>query len=149
MSRFSNRTEHVSREELFKVVTGAASLDPAHMQASSKRLKELMEMQGTAEALFECAADRNLPLNVRQMAILQFKINAIGIWRSRTKYVLYYTTLKNRISIFGRITPDHQVRIKALSFALLDENDPVVSSLMRHKIDNFPTSSLRSRRRML
>lgn len=77
------QTETVNPEELFNVISGAASQDPARLQASSKRLKELLDMSGTFDGLSEIASQRALPLAVRQQSIIQFKNSALSHWRSR------------------------------------------------------------------
>jgi hypothetical protein len=64
-------------------MSAASSQDPNQVQASSKRLKEMLEMFGTYDALHEIAAQRMVPLPIRQQAIIQFKNAALNHWRSR------------------------------------------------------------------
>lgn len=73
----------VSPEELFNVVCGAASQNPAQVQASTTRLKELLDIPGAYDLLHEIAATKTVALQVRQQAIIQFKNAATGHWRSR------------------------------------------------------------------
>jgi len=75
--------EHVSPQELYNVMTAASSQDPAQIQESSKRLKHMLDMFGTFDALHEIAAQRTVPLIIRQQSIIQFKNAALGHWRSR------------------------------------------------------------------
>lgn len=75
--------QDVSAEEVLYVITGAASQDPAQIQACSERLKELLQMNGTFEALHSIAAQKSFPLPVRQQSIIQFKNVALNQWRSR------------------------------------------------------------------
>lgn len=75
--------EAVSPQELFQVITNAASQDPSLVQQSSERLKEMLSMSGTFDALHEIAAQKNLSLFVRQQAIIQFKNSALGHWKAR------------------------------------------------------------------
>jgi hypothetical protein len=83
-SRLMNKpVNYVCPDELYAVITGATSQDYAQVQASSKRLKELLVFVGTFDGLSEIAAQKNLPLQVRQQAIIQFKNNALNHWRSR------------------------------------------------------------------
>lgn len=72
-----------SADEVYQVMTGAASQDPAVFQASSTRLKEMLDMFGTYDALHEIAAQRAVPLQIRQQSIIQFKNAALSHWRSR------------------------------------------------------------------
>ena len=73
----------ISPEELYNIVCGAASQDPALVQASTTRLKEALEIPGEYDVLHEIAATKSVPLPVRQQAIIQFKNAATGHWRSR------------------------------------------------------------------
>lgn len=75
--------ENVSPAELYDIVTGASSQDPARVQACSKRLKQMLDMFGTFDGLHEIAAQRTVPLPVRQQAIIQFKNAALNHWKSR------------------------------------------------------------------
>lgn len=75
--------EHVSPEELYNVVLGAASQDPALLVASTERLKAMLDAFGTFDGLNLIATQRSLPLNVRQQSIIQFKNSALSHWRSR------------------------------------------------------------------
>jgi hypothetical protein len=77
------QVEHVSPEELFQVLSAASSQDPAMVQASSSRLKQMLEMFGSYDALHEIAATKNAPIAVRQQAIIQFKNSALVHWKSR------------------------------------------------------------------
>lgn len=75
--------EHVSPTELYDVMMAASSQDPRQVKASSTRLKQMLDMFGTFDALYEIAAQRNVPLVVRQQSIIQFKNAALNHWRSR------------------------------------------------------------------
>lgn len=75
--------EHVSPQELYDVMIAASSQDPTRIQESSKRLKQMLDMLGTFNALHEIAAQRTVPLIIRQQAIIQFKNAALGHWKSR------------------------------------------------------------------
>lgn len=75
--------ETFSPEELYNVLCGAASQDPAQVQESAKRLKEILDLPGAFDTLYEIAAQRTVPLPVRQQSIIQFKNSALGHWRSR------------------------------------------------------------------
>lgn len=79
----SNRNVEVSREELFQVICDAASQDPAKIMTSTDRLKQMLDMTGTFDALSEIALQQNLPLQVRQQSIIQLKNAVSAHWRSR------------------------------------------------------------------
>ena len=77
------QVETVNPAELYEVITGACSSDQARITASGKRLKEMLEMFGTFDALHNIASQRNQPLPIRQQAIIQFKLAALSHWKSR------------------------------------------------------------------
>jgi hypothetical protein len=77
------QVESVSPAELYEVIVGACSQDISRVQASSKRLKEMVDMFGTYDALQEIASRKDFPLSVRQQAIIQFKNTVVNHWRSR------------------------------------------------------------------
>jgi len=77
------QVETVSVSELYQVITGACSHDQAVVAASGKRLKEMLEMFGTFDALHDLASQRDQPLPIRQQAIIQFKLAALNHWKSR------------------------------------------------------------------
>ena len=77
-------TQTVNVDELYAVISGAASQDVARLQASTARLKEMFEMIGTFDGLSEIASRKDsVPLAVRQQSIIQFKNHALSHWRSR------------------------------------------------------------------
>lgn len=86
MSSKTAPLQNVSFQELYNVVCGAASQNPAEMRAASERLKELLEVSGTCNALQEIALQKTAPLQVRQLSLIQFKNLITNRWRSR-KYV--------------------------------------------------------------
>ena len=79
----SNPAAPVNPEELYNVIAGISSQDPAVLKASTTRFEEMLQMQGTFHTLNVIATTRSLPLNIRQQAIIQFKNKALGQWRSR------------------------------------------------------------------
>ena len=76
-------TPVVSPAELYEVIVAACSQNYSHMQASSQRLKQMLEMFGTFDALQDIAARPNTLLAIRQQAIIQFKNAVVHHWRSR------------------------------------------------------------------
>ena len=80
-------TPVVSPAELYEVIVAACSQNYSQIQASSQRLKQMLEMFGTFDALQDIAVRPNTPLPIRQQAIIQFKNAVVQHWRSR-KYVL-------------------------------------------------------------
>ncbi|ETW83875.1 hypothetical protein HETIRDRAFT_443980 [Heterobasidion irregulare TC 32-1] len=83
MSSKTAPLQNVSFQELYNVVCGAASQNPAEMRAASERLKELLEVSGTCNALQEIALQKTAPLQVRQLSLIQFKNLITNRWRSR------------------------------------------------------------------
>lgn len=79
----SHEPQHVNPEELYNVICAAASQDPAQIQASSERLKKMLEMVGTFDTLSQIAAQRTLSTPVRQQSIIQLKNSSLGHWKSR------------------------------------------------------------------
>lgn len=75
--------ETVSSAELYEVIAGASSQDISRVQASSQRLKAMLDMFGTFDALQEIAARKTVPLVIRQQAMIQLKNSATQHWRSR------------------------------------------------------------------
>ena len=53
------------------------------MQTSATRLKELLQLSGAYETLYEIASQKTVPLAVRQQSTIQFKNNAVGHWKGR------------------------------------------------------------------
>ncbi|KAI0650678.1 ARM repeat-containing protein [Trametes meyenii] len=100
----------VSPEELFNVVCAAASQNPAQVQASTTRLKELLDIPGAYDLLQEIAATRTVALEVRQQSIIQFKNAATGHWRSRKLF-----------------PPEHKARIRERCLTFFDEADDIIS----------------------
>lgn len=99
----------VNPQELYQVVVDASSQDPSRVQSSSTRLKQMLDMLGTFDALQDIAVQRNLPSPVRQQAIIQFKNAALAHWRSRKV-----------------LSDEHRVRIRARTLSLLDEVDDTI-----------------------
>ncbi|KAH9938596.1 ARM repeat-containing protein [Fomitopsis serialis] len=103
-------TETFSPEELYNVVCSAASQDPAQLQASATRLKEILQLFGAYDTLYEIASQRTVPLPVRQQSIIQFKNSAISHWRSRKLF-----------------SDQHRERVRVRCLSLLDETDDVIA----------------------
>lgn len=121
--------EHISPTELYDVMTAASSQDPSRVQASSTRLKQMLDMYGTYDALHEIAGQRTVPLVVRQQAIIQFKNAALNHWRSRKSATVGYPPIYT--DTFPRVLNDeHRVRIRNRSLTLLDEEDETVNLIV-------------------
>jgi hypothetical protein len=75
--------ERVSAAELYNVLTAASSQDPSRVQAATTRLKEMLILGGTYDALQEIAAQKSLSLTIRQQSIIQFKNVVTSHWKSR------------------------------------------------------------------
>ncbi|KAF5321876.1 hypothetical protein D9619_000809 [Psilocybe cf. subviscida] len=104
------QVESVSPAELYEVVVGACSQDISRIQASSTRLKDMLDMFGTYDALQEIASRRNFPLSVRQQAIIQFKNAVVSHWRSRKL-----------------LSDEHRARIRQRCLMFVDEEDDTIA----------------------
>ncbi|KAI0796611.1 ARM repeat-containing protein [Abortiporus biennis] len=102
--------QHANPQEVFAVIVDAASQDPAKVKASSDRLKQLLEMAGTSDALSEIAAQKDVDVQVRQQSIIQLKNSALSHWRSR------------------RLIPDQdRAKIRARCLMFLNEPDDLIA----------------------
>ena len=77
-----------SPEELYNVIVGATSQDPAVMSASAERLKAMLEMLGTYDGLSAIAAQKAFPIGVRQQSIIQLKNAVVPRWKQRRCVIL-------------------------------------------------------------
>ena len=73
--------------ELHQIVAASASQDPSVMLAASTRLKDALKIPGTLNELHNIASNRDLPLPIRQLCMLQCKNEMPTQWRQR-KYAL-------------------------------------------------------------
>ncbi|KAF9247341.1 ARM repeat-containing protein [Melanogaster broomeanus] len=97
--------------ELLQIVTFASSQIPAQLQASTERLKVLLDTHaGTYNALHKIAADYSQPLQVRQQSIIQFKNAALSHWRSRKL-----------------LSEDDRKEIRARCLSFLGESDDIIA----------------------
>lgn len=69
-------------EEVFAIVTGATSQDPAVLKVSTDQLKHILERPGTLDFLQEIAAQKTVPVIVRQQSIIQVK-NNMKYWKAK------------------------------------------------------------------
>ena len=69
-------------EEVFTIVSGATSQDPAVLKESTDKLKQILERPGTLDFLQEIAAQKTVPTVVRQQSIIQVK-NNIKHWKAK------------------------------------------------------------------
>lgn len=75
-----------SLEQVFQVLQQATSQDQATLKAAEQIFEGYKLIPGFFETVQIIGADRNLPLHIRQMAIIQFKIAIPNQWRG-SKYV--------------------------------------------------------------
>ncbi|KAF8165214.1 armadillo-type protein [Crassisporium funariophilum] len=100
----------VSPAELYQVILGASSQDFPQVQASGQRLKQMLEMFGSYDALQEIAARRTEPLSIRQQAMIQFKNVVVHHWRSRKL-----------------LSDEHRIRIRQRCLSFVDEEDETIA----------------------
>jgi hypothetical protein len=140
----SDSIQHVSIQEVYAVVAGAASQDPKEMSASAARLKDLMDHQpGTLDLLQQIAAQKTAPLHIRQLSIIQVKNVVSTLWRSRRSVNPSAVSSVAPVSSVVFIThirlvlDDQRSAVRNRCLTLLDEEDDVV----RHP-DSFPLVDL-------
>ncbi|KJA30164.1 hypothetical protein HYPSUDRAFT_125792 [Hypholoma sublateritium FD-334 SS-4] len=104
------QSQIVSPEELYQVIVGATSQDVKQIQASSQRLKEMLDMFGAYDALQEIATQITLPLSIRQQAIIQFKNVVVHHWRSKKL-----------------LSDEHRTRIRHRCLLFVDEIDDTIA----------------------
>ncbi|PPR07214.1 hypothetical protein CVT26_012647 [Gymnopilus dilepis] len=100
----------VSPAELYETIVGASSQDVTQVQASSQRLKQMLETFGAYDALQEIAARPDVPLIIRKQAIIQFKNVVVHHWRSRKL-----------------LSDEHRIRIRQRCFVFVDEEDDTIA----------------------
>ena len=69
-------------EEVFAIVTRATSQDPVVLKASTDQMKQILERPGTLDFLQEIAAQKAVPVAVRQQSIIQVK-NSMKHWKAK------------------------------------------------------------------
>ncbi|TFK55905.1 ARM repeat-containing protein [Heliocybe sulcata] len=109
-SKIPHVIQNVDPQELYDVICGASSQDPALMERSSFRLKSMLDYFGAFDALQEIAAQKSVPLPVRQQSIIQFKNAALSNWRSRRL-----------------VSDEHRVRIRQRCLSFLEEPDDMIA----------------------
>lgn len=77
-----------SLQQVFQVIADAASQNYVVAQAASTALDSYKGLPGFYQSIQLVAMERNLPLDVRKMAIFQFKNGAPMQWR-RGQYVCH------------------------------------------------------------
>ncbi|KAH8118388.1 ARM repeat-containing protein [Phellopilus nigrolimitatus] len=97
-------------DELYNVIAGAASQDPAQVSACAARLKQMLDMHSTFDCLNAIATQRNVPLVIRQQSIIQFKNYGLTHWKAKRL-----------------ISDEQRVNIRARSLSLLEESDDVIA----------------------
>jgi hypothetical protein len=73
----------ISFDELFAIVSAAASQNPNVMLAAGTRLKECLKLSGTLNGLHQIASQKTIPLQIRQLSIIQCKNEIPTQWRQR------------------------------------------------------------------
>jgi len=76
--------EPIPPQDIYQAICGAASQDPSLVQSCTKLLQEFEDHPGTWEQLHAIVAEKtNVALDVRRMAIIQFKNGALNVWKNR------------------------------------------------------------------
>jgi len=116
----------VSPAELYDAIVAASSQDFTQVQASSQRLKQLVDTFGAYDTLQEIAARRDIDLAVRKQAIIQFKNAVINHWRSK-KCVLGLFSRRFLHDFFRLLSDDHRNRIRQRCLSFVDEDVEMAS----------------------
>ncbi|EJD53690.1 ran binding protein 11 [Auricularia subglabra TFB-10046 SS5] len=95
---------------VYEAVCAAVTQDPSRVQAATEALITLEKEAGTFNVLYSIAAQRNLPLDVRKLAIIRMKNVGVSAWRRRSAF-----------------TPDHKVAVRNGSMTFLDEPDDTIA----------------------
>ncbi|KAF8914040.1 armadillo-type protein [Gymnopilus junonius] len=106
----STTMQSVSPAELYEAIVGASSQDVSQVQASSQRLKQMLEMFGAYDVLQDIAARPSVPLVIRKQAIIQFKNVVVHHWRSRKL-----------------LSDDHRLSIRQRCLLFIDEEDDTIA----------------------
>lgn len=129
--------EPASPQEVYQALCGAASQDAATVQVSSQLLLGYQDHPGTYDQLHSIAAQRNstpsVPLDVRRMAIIQFKNGALNVWKNKRYSSInpVITAADHAIWVFCRLFPEHlRTNVRARTMSFLYEEDNIVCPLM-------------------
>ena len=127
-------TAPVSSQDVYEALCGAASQDPATLQTSSKLLHDYLARPSTYDHLYTIAAERNtITLDVRRMAIIQFKNGVVGAWKSKRRarsvsVILGMMFADIPIWVARLFDDTMKAGIRALSMSFLHEEDNTVST---------------------
>ncbi|QRV87915.1 importin beta N-terminal domain [Ceratobasidium sp. AG-Ba] len=91
-------------------VAEAIRLHPAQLKAAEAQLDVVLKVQGAYDALHELAAQKNIPDDIRQLAISRVKNMVVQSWRSK--------------AIFN---DEHRERIKARVMLFLDDENNAIA----------------------
>ena len=117
-----------SIQQVFQVISDAASQNYVVAQAASQQIDSFKTISGFYGSVQEIAMERNLPLDIRKMAIFQFKNGVATLWR-RTQYVISHNSVRCICTHnYARLYPESiKQNIRARMFSFLDEPDDIVS----------------------
>ena len=85
---------------VFTALQNATSQNPAQLQAAAKAIEAMHKSADYLQIVQSIALERSVPLDIRKMAILQFKNVATSQWRTKM-YVcakLYWLSVGTRIN---------------------------------------------------
>jgi beta-glucosidase/6-phospho-beta-glucosidase/beta-galactosidase len=68
---------------VFAALQNATSQNPAQLQAAAKAIEAMHKSADYLQIVQSIALERSVPLDIRKMAILQFKNVATSQWRTR------------------------------------------------------------------
>jgi hypothetical protein len=125
--------EPASSQEVYQALCGAASQDAGIVQSSTQLLQGYQDRPGSYDQLHSIAAERtSVPLDVRRMAIIQFKNGALGVWKNKRHVLLIHCQSEQLLTALFEsycrlFTEDLRANIRARTMSFLYEEDNIVS----------------------
>ena len=118
-------------DRIFQVLQDAASQNYLVAQAASAQLEVFKMIPGVFYTVQMAANERNLPLDVRKMAIFQFKNVVPQQWR-RLQCVRHPSCKPRRLTAHRLYPENVKQDIRSGMFRFLDEPDDIVCILLVH-----------------
>lgn len=76
-------TTQLDPQAVFTVLQNATSQNPAQLQSAAKAIEAMHKSTDYLQIVQSIALERSVPLDIRKMAILQFKNVATHQWRMK------------------------------------------------------------------
>ncbi|KAF8341568.1 ran binding protein 11 [Cantharellus anzutake] len=95
---------------VFEALRDAVSQDPSRAASSLGRLQEIQKTPSALAKMIQISSDKTVPLDIRRMAIIQFKNHGTPNWRSKILF-----------------TPEDRIAVRQTCATFLEENDDTVA----------------------